>query len=184
MAIDTMAIVDPPKEAIPVPETSAPLRLTGWDHIAFSVPNLLEAERWYVDVLGAEVIARRNWGGHEDPMRPHVDIRVGSQVISLFLGEANGSANTPRMFHYAFNCRDLGELEQWQGHLRAKSVALRSEGAFYGHPGTGAVSVYFNDPWGTRLEITTWLDDWATAEAEVLKRGGAIMGADAPRPGD
>ena len=47
------------------------------------------------------------------------------------------------------------ELGQWQAHLRAREVALRSNGAFYGHPGTGAVSVYFDDPWGTRLEITS-----------------------------
>ena len=178
MAIDTMTVVDPPKEAVPVPESSAPLRLTGWDHIAFSVPNMVEAERWYVDVLGAEVVQRRNWGGHEDPMRPHVDIRIGSQILSLFLGEPVGPTNTPRMFHYAFNCRNLEELGQWQGHLRAKGVALRSGGKFYGHPGTGAVSVYFGDPWGTKLEITTWLDDWAAAEAEVLKRGGVIMGSE------
>jgi|SRR5579871_268948 len=180
MAIGTMAVVDPPKEFVPIPETAAPLRLTGWDHIAFSVPNLEEAERWYVDVLGAEVIGRRNWGGSVDPMRPHVDIRIGNQVVSLFLGEANGSANTPHMFHYAFNCRNLDELEQWQGHLRSRGVDLRANGVFHGHPGMGAVSVYFEDPWGTRLEITTWLPDWATAEAEVRGRGGVIMGEDAP----
>src|SRR5262249_14747341 len=130
MAVDTMAIVAPPKEAVPIPESSAPLRLTGWDHISFSVPHLVVAEILYVDVLGAEVIGRRAWGGSEDPMRPHVDIRVGSHVISLFLGEPVGPTNTPRMFHYAFNCRNLDELEQWQAHLRAKDVALRSNGVF------------------------------------------------------
>src|SRR2546428_731775 len=126
MATDTMAVVAPPKEFVPVPETDAPLKLTGWDHIAFSVPNLVEAERWYVDVLGAEVIVRRAWGGSDDPMRPHDDIRIGNQVVSLFLGEPMGPSNSPRMFHYAFNCRDLEELEQWRAHLRANGVALRS----------------------------------------------------------
>ena len=53
---------------------------------------------------------------------------------------------------------------------------------FHGHPGFGAVSVYFEDPWGTKLEITTWLPDWPTAEAEVTKRGGAILGTGGPRP--
>jgi hypothetical protein len=48
-------------------------------------------------------------------------------------------------------------------------VALRSNGAFYGHPGTGAVSVYFDDPWGTRLEITTWLPDWTQAPLTAAK---------------
>ena len=183
MAIDTMAVVAPPKEAFPVPETSAPLRLTGWDHIAFSVPDLVEAERWYVDVLGAEVVSRYNWGGDADhPVRPHEDIRIGSHVISLFLGDPIGPTNVPQIVHYAFNCRNLDELEQWQAHLRSKGVKLRSDGVFYAHPGFGAVSVYFEDPWGAKLEITTWLPDYATAEAEVAKRGGVVMGADGPRP--
>ena len=58
-----------------IPESSAPLKLTGWDHIAVVVPDLVAAEQWYVDVLGAEVVGRYNWGGdtahqvgpHEDP---------------------------------------------------------------------------------------------------------------------
>src|SRR5215212_10421373 len=63
MAIDTTQIAVPPREAIPVPQTSAPRRLSGWDHIGFSVPDLVEPERWYIDVLGAELVARRGWGG-------------------------------------------------------------------------------------------------------------------------
>jgi catechol 2,3-dioxygenase-like lactoylglutathione lyase family enzyme len=183
VAIDTIGVVAPPKEAFPIPETSAPLRLTGWDHIAFSVPDLVEAERWYVDVLGAEVVSRYNWGGETaHPVPPHEDIRIGTQVISLFLGDQIGGTNVPRLFHYAFNCRNLGELEQWQAHLRSKGVSLRGDGAFVAHPGFGAVSLYFQDPWGCKLEITTWLPDYATAEAEVVKRGGVVMGAGGPRP--
>ena len=49
MAIAQVPVVDPPKEELPVPTTSAPLQLTGWDHIAIVVPDLVEAERWYVD---------------------------------------------------------------------------------------------------------------------------------------
>jgi catechol 2,3-dioxygenase-like lactoylglutathione lyase family enzyme len=183
VAIDTIGVVAPPKEAFPIPETSAPLRLTGWDHIAFSVPDLVEAERWYVDVLGAEVVSRYNWGGETaHPVPPHEDIRIGTQVISLFLGDQIGGTNVPRLFHDAFNCRNLDELEQWQAHLRSKGVSLRDDGAFVAHPGFGAVSLYFQDPWGCKLEITTWLPDYATAEAEVVKRGGVVMGAGGPRP--
>ncbi len=183
MAIDTMQVVTPPQEAIPLPETSAPLRLTGWDHIGFSVPDLVAAERWYVDVLGAEVISRYNWGGetaHQVP--PHEDIRIGSHVISIFLGDPIGPTNVPRLVHYAFNCRSLDELEQWQTHLRAKGVTCRFGGALVAHPGFGAVSLYFDDPWGCKLEIATWLPDYATAEAEVRKRGGMVMGLGGPQP--
>lgn len=167
-------IVSPPKETIPVPESSAPLRLTGWDHIAFSVPNLVEAERWYVDVLGAEVVGRYGWGGdtaHE--VSPHEDIRIGSHIVSLFLGDPLDSAPPPRLFHYAFNCRDMKESDTWRAHLTSKGIAIRGPVA---HHGFGAVSLYFSDPWGTRLEIATWLADFETAKQEALSRGGIMMG--------
>ncbi len=177
----TTQTVSPPEEAIPVPQSQAPLRLTGWDHIAFSVPDLVAAERWYVEVLGAEVVSRYNWGGETDhPVRPHEDIRVGAHIVSLFLGEPLTAAPPPALFHYAFNCRSIAELDTWKAHLEKQGVQVRGPVA---HPGFGAVSLYFNDPWGTRLEIATWLADWETAKAEALKRpGGTIMGQAAQSP--
>jgi catechol 2,3-dioxygenase-like lactoylglutathione lyase family enzyme len=177
MAIAEVQVVDPPREQVAIPTSSAPLKLTGWDHIAIVVPDLVEAERWYVDVLGAEVVGRYNWGGDSShPVSPHEDIRLGKDVISLFHGDPTRSQ--PRLIHYAFNCRDMEELETWKAHLASKGVALRGPMA---HPGFGAVSIYFEDPWGYRLEITTWLPDYETAKAEALRRGGGIMG-EGPRP--
>lgn len=169
--------VNPPKEAIAVPITSAPLKLTGWDHIAIVVPDMVEAERWYVDVLGAEVVGRYNWGGDTaHPVTPHEDIRLGRDVISLFWGDPTRSQ--PRLIHYAFGCGSMDELDKWQAHLESKDVAIRGPMA---HPGFGAVSIYFDDPWGYRLEITHWLPDFETGKAEALKRGGGVMG-EGPRP--
>jgi hypothetical protein len=37
-----------------------------------------------------------------------------------------------------------------EAHLRSKGVKLGADGAFHGHPGFGAVSIYFEDPWGTK----------------------------------
>jgi catechol 2,3-dioxygenase-like lactoylglutathione lyase family enzyme len=184
MAIAMGQVVPPPTEAFPLPESHAPLRLAGCDHMAFSVPDLVAAERWYVDVLGAEVVSRYNWGGEtaHQGAPPHEDVRIGNDVISLFLGDPIGGTALPRHFHYAFTCRSLAELEQWQAYLRSKDVKLRNDGAFHAHPGFGAVSLYFEDPWGCKLEIVTWLPDYATAEAEVTKRGGIIMGAGGHRP--
>jgi catechol 2,3-dioxygenase-like lactoylglutathione lyase family enzyme len=177
VVVTQSALVTPPQEAIPVPESSAPLRLTGWDHIAFSVPDLEAAERWYVETLGAEVVSRYNWGGDTaHPVPPHEDIRIGQHVVSLFLGEPLDASPSPRLFHYAFNCRSMEELDTWREYLQSRGVVYRGPMA---HPGFGAVSLYFNDPWGTRLEITTWLADFETAKALVLERGGGIMGAPA-----
>jgi catechol 2,3-dioxygenase-like lactoylglutathione lyase family enzyme len=179
MAIATPQVVPPPKEEVPVPESQAPLRLGGCDHMAFSVPDLVAAERWYIDVMGAELISRYNWGGEtaHAGAPPHVDLRIGKDVVSLFPGDPLASATgVPRHYHYAFTCGSLAELEQWQAYLRSKGVNLRNNGAVHGHPGFGAVSLYFEDPWGCKLEIVTWLADYATAEAEVIKRDGVIMG--------
>jgi len=175
-------IMPPPQDAIPIPQSKAPLTLTGWDHIAFSVPDLVAAERWYVEVLGAEVVGRYNWGGDTShPVGPHEDIRIGAHIVSLFLGEPLEAAPPPRLFHYAFNCRTLEESDAWRAHLARQGVPYQGPIA---HPGFGAVSLYFTDPWGTRLEIATWLSDFATAQAAAVQRGGAVWGqTERPSPG-
>ena len=173
MTIVESGIVTPPQEAIPVPQSEAPLRLTGWDHIAFSVPDLVAAEKWYVDVLGAEVVGRYNWGGDTEHAGPHEDIRIGSHIVSLFLGEPLDAAPPPRLFHYAFNCRSMEESDTWRAHLAKMGVPVRGPVA---HRGFGAVSLYFTDPWGTRLEIATWLEDYEAAKEAALSRGGDLVG--------
>jgi catechol 2,3-dioxygenase-like lactoylglutathione lyase family enzyme len=173
MTSTSVHVVDPPKEAIPIPATDAPLTLTGWDHTAFVVPDLVAAERWYVEVLGAEVVGRYNWGGDTaHQVGSHGDVRVGKDIISLFLGDPTNS--TPRLLHHAFNCRSLEELDTWKAHLERKGIEIRGPIA---HDGFGALSIYFADPWGYRLEIATWLADFETARTEALKRpGGGVQG--------
>ena len=151
MAVQTVQVVPPPKESIPVPQTQAPVRLAGWDHVAFSVPDLVEAERWYVEVLGAEVVGRYNWGGDtaHDDAPPHGDVRIGSNVISLFLGDPiSGASGVPRHFHYALTCGSLAELEQWQAHLESIGVA---HGGIVDAPYGSGLS--FRDPDNIALEF-------------------------------
>ena len=177
MVLETRQNVTPPTEAVPVPVTQAPLRLKGWDHIAISAPDMVAAERWYVETLGGEVVGRYGWGGDTDhAVPPHEDIRIGKEIFSLFWGDSYESSPPPRLFHYAFHCEGMEESDQWRAHLTERGVAVRGPVA---HPGFGAVSLYFTDPWGTKLEICTWLADYATAEREALARGGSIAG----RPG-
>ena len=58
-----------------------------------------------MEVLGAEVVGRYNWGGDTTHrVGPHGDVRVGKDVISLFLGDPTSS--TPRLVHHA---RGIGE---------------------------------------------------------------------------
>ena len=45
MSTEVSQDVSPPQEAIPIPQSHTPCKLTGWDHIAFSVPVLVAAAR-------------------------------------------------------------------------------------------------------------------------------------------
>ena len=58
------------------------------------------------------------------------------QVCIRYQGVSFGGS--PRLFHYAFNCRDIGEIDTWKAHLESKGVAVRGPVA---HHGFGAVSI-------------------------------------------
>jgi catechol 2,3-dioxygenase-like lactoylglutathione lyase family enzyme len=165
-------VVSAPKEFSP--RDKCALKLKRWDHIALSVPDIVAAERWYVETLGAEVRERYGWGGDTThPVPPHEDIYIGTQVLSLFQGESLRSAPPARMFHWAFHCDGMEELDTWHEWLTTQGISVRGPIA---HPGFSAVSLYFSDPWGTRLEICTWLADWQTAKAETSKRPTGVVG--------
>lgn len=171
-------VVTPPKTAVPLPENSAPLSLRAFDHIVLVYPDLEAAERWYVEVLGAKILRRIAWAGHVSPHSPHTDVLFGDSpdrmcVLSLFHGDPSVMAvSGPGLVHFAFRCPNLDELDQWKRHLDDKGV----KNDMMGHRDLGPISIYFQDPWGYRLEITTKVPDWQTAKAELDKRGASALG--------
>ena len=92
-----------------------PGRLNGLRHIALLVPNLEECERFYVDVLGMEVLNRAN----EDL----VYLTCGNDNLSL--GRGAGAANgLQTLDHYGFIVDSVEELEAWYQYLKAKGVTV------------------------------------------------------------
>ena len=81
-----------------------PGRLNGLRHIALLVPNLEECERFYVDVLGMEVLNRAN----EDL----VYLTCGNDNLSLGRG-AGASNGLQTLDHYGFIVDSVEELEAW-----------------------------------------------------------------------
>lgn len=170
MNIATDNVVTPTQDAIPVPKATIPVSVNGLDHFGLDLPDLEAAEKWYVEVLGAEVLERRGWGGGIQPSKPHTDIRIGDpgSVISMFIGEPT-TLNTGSSVHWCFRVEDssIEALEAWNGHLLSKDV--RNE--IWGHFGVGVISTYFRDPWEYRYEFSTYYPDWPAAE-KVLQEGG------------
>lgn len=120
----------------------------GIDHVALAVRDVAAAARWYQDVLGLERRYAEVWGDF-----PAV-VCAGSTCLALFpVGTAHPSPPPPRgtlaMRHVAFRV-DRVNFGQAQAALRARGIAFRAEDH------AAALSVYFTDPDGHQLEITTY----------------------------
>ena len=121
-------------------------------------------------MLGAKFLRRIAWGGHQSTHSPHTDVTFGVGdrriVLSLFHGDPTMLATDgPGLVHFAFRCNDMAELDAWKRHLESKNVPCE----LMGHLNLGPISVYFSDPWGYRLEITTKVPDWQAAKIEPRK---------------
>ena len=123
-------------------------RVEGIDHVAISVADVLKSVAWYQDVLGLERRYQDVWGDF-----PAI---VGVGTTSLALFPAKGTADvvpTERsrvsMRHIAFRV-DRDMFESARQHLEARKIIT----TFEDH--TAAHSLYFSDPDGYKLEITTY----------------------------
>ena len=122
--------------------------LEGIDHVALAVRDVRSSAKWYQDVLGLERLYEEAWGDY-----PAV-VGIGGAAIALFPVE--GSDPKPRpgrdvlaMRHLAFRA-DAENFAAAQLELTARGLEfeLRDHGI--------AHSIYFHDPDGHEIEITTY----------------------------
>lgn len=112
------------------------------------VADLRSAEAFYSDVLGLEVFAR------EHPR--HVFFRCGDGMLLLFNPkETQQDNNLPPhgaqgSQHLAFAV-PTAELDNWRVHLEENGVTILKDV----HWPNGARSLYFSDPDGHGLELTS-----------------------------
>lgn len=110
--------------------------------------DLQAAERFYADVLGLERMSR-------EPGR-HVFFRIGSQVFLVFDPAKTSEGGTLPAHgadgagHVAFAVRDA-EIPAWRAHLESHGVAIEREVEWP----RGGRSLYFRDPAGNSIELTT-----------------------------
>ncbi|WP_434456593.1 VOC family protein [Stutzerimonas urumqiensis] len=117
-----------------------PGRLNGLRHLAMLVPNLEECERFYVDVLGMEVLHRAN----EDL----VYLTCGNDNLSL--GRAHVPASGEQTVdHYGFIVDSVEELDAWYAYFKALGITLLDRP--FDH-GDGARSFHLLDPAGNKIQ--------------------------------
>ncbi|HWN20122.1 MAG TPA: VOC family protein [Gemmatimonadales bacterium] len=135
------------------------------DHVELYVPDRVSAAAWYAKVLGCEPVAgTESWASNpEGPMMISPD--GGRTKLALFTGEAQGSRPTAGFHRVAFRVSATEFLA-----FTARMAGLGLNQARVVDHG-GAWSVYFSDPSGHRLEVTTY-------EAEPVRAARGASQAD------
>jgi len=120
-------------------------------HLAIQVPDLDAAVAFYGDVLGLQTLRRQ----------PHaVWVDAGGTILMLERCREGGDADDPweradaGPFVVAFAIA-ADERERWRNRLAEAGVSIHHASAF---------TLYFRDPWGTRLALSHFPTPAPTAD--------------------
>jgi catechol 2,3-dioxygenase-like lactoylglutathione lyase family enzyme len=122
--------------------------LEGLDHVALAVRDVERSADWYVEVLGFERRYPGMWNG--------VPVFVGREKTAIALfpkgsDQANSSMRRPRdgILHLAMRANRENFIAA-QRDLTSRGIAFHFTDHEISH------SIYFRDPDGIELEITTY----------------------------
>ena len=122
------------------------------DHIELFVPDQWEAAEWYAKVLGFEVIQEHvDWAEDGGPLMITND--GGETMLALFQGAPQGNSEVVGFRRVAFRLdadhffRFLETSADWRRPPLTRRDIVDHDKAF---------SVYFSDPYGNLLEVTSY----------------------------
>jgi catechol 2,3-dioxygenase-like lactoylglutathione lyase family enzyme len=142
------------------------------DHVELFVPDRRDAADWYRQVLGLTIVGEyEHWAkDRQGPLMISSD--GGSTKLALFEGRPQGDREAAGWHLVAFRVsennfeRFLGRLDELTLTDHHGETVSRDSVKDHGL----AHSIYFNDPYGHRLELTTYVED----DIEVLDPTEAI----------
>jgi catechol-2,3-dioxygenase len=123
-------------------------QLEGIDHLALAVRDVERSTQWYIDVLGFEPRHEGMWDGIP------VFIGKGDTALALFpaqpnAGSTSSSRDQIRMLHFALRS-DHKNFIAAQEELKRRGIQFGFQDHEISH------SIYFQDPDGHEVEITTY----------------------------
>lgn len=148
--------------------------LAGTDHVCFTVPEIEQATRFFVDVIGCSLVYEVGpFQSGDDWMRVHLGVDRRAVVRSLrmlrcktgasfeiFEYELDGAVVTPPQnsdvggHHLAFYVEDIGAAV---AYLKSRGITVQGEPTtMESGPTNGMTWVYFLSPWGMQLELVSY----------------------------
>jgi catechol 2,3-dioxygenase-like lactoylglutathione lyase family enzyme len=148
--------------------------LRGTEHIGFTVPDLDEAERFFVDVIGCDLIYSLGPFQHDDSdwMATHLNVHPRTVMRQLKFFRCKHGPNfevfqfephdppapEPRNsdlggHHLAFYVDDFDRALEY---LREQGVTILGEPTFSSNASEGQRWVYFLSPWGMQFELVSF----------------------------
>ena len=119
-------------------------RTLGLDHVALSVRDQEVSERWYREVLGLERVYADAWGNV-----PVMMVADGTGVALFRAREGPDGAPAVRILHIAFRV-DRANFAAARAALAERGLDVEFQDHDVAH------SIYFRDPDGHQLELTTY----------------------------
>lgn len=126
-----------------------PLRATTIDHVELLVPDRAAAAAWYQDILGMQPVAGTEQWARDSGGPLMISGDGGRTCLALFQGPPTDATTQDGFRRVAFRVTGA-EFVAFVEHgrrLGLKPMAVQDH--------TTAISVYFSDPWGHDLEVTT-----------------------------
>ncbi|HLW04418.1 MAG TPA: VOC family protein [Azoarcus sp.] len=118
-----------------------PAPFNGLRHLALVVPNLEECERFYVDIIGMEVLRRAS---------PNlVYLTLGNDNLSLGRNREGERSGVQYLDHFGFVVDTKEQLQEWYDFMKAKDVNVLD--VPHDHA-DGARSFHCTDPAGNVIQ--------------------------------
>lgn len=148
--------------------------LTGVDHIGFTVPDLEQAARFLVDVLGCEYMYTLGPFRDDDGewMTRHLNVQPRAVMQQLHFFRCGDRAilevfqySAPEQDEIQPRNSDIGghhvalyveDLDAAVAHLRRHGVTVLGEPTVSKGPSEGQRWVYFLAPWGMQFELVSY----------------------------
>ncbi len=160
--------------------------LRGTEHIGFTVPDLDEAERFFVDVIGCELVYRLgpfvredNWMHEHMNLHPRTVMRelrffrckTGPNFEIFQFEPHDPPAPQPKNsdiggHHLAFYVDDFDLALEY---LKTKGVKILGEPTLSRNASEGQKWVYFLTPWGMQLELVSYPNGKAYEKDSPIK---------------